>query len=195
MEWEGSQLVLIRHAPIAEAGRLCGRTDLSARIDATAIAPLAKWVAGIDAVVASPARRCRETARAIWPRAAKVVTDARLWEQDFGAHDGMPIAELPDLGARSGTELAAYRPPGGESFDDLCVRVAPAIAVRAKEALAIARPVALVVHAGVIRAALALVLGHRPAGLAFEVAPLSVTRLRVGEDGPVSVIEANRVIA
>ncbi len=53
----------------------------------------------------------------------------------------------------------------------------------------------MVVHAGVIRGALARVLGHRPGALAFEVAPLSVTRLRVGPDGPVAVIETNRIPA
>lgn len=51
--------------------------------------------------------------------------------------------------------------------------------------------VAVVAHAGVIRAALALVLGHVPGALAFEIAPLSVTRLGVWEGRPVSIRQVN----
>lgn len=190
-----SQLVLIRHAPIAEPGILCGRTDLPARIDATAIAPLAAYVGEIETVVTSPAQRCRQTARAIWPGHATFAEDARLWEQDFGAHDGRPYRDLPDLGTLTLAELARHRAPGGESFEDTCTRVGPALTVWASEARRIGGPVAMVVHAGVVRAALARVLGNRPAALAFEVAPLSVTRLRVAVSGPISVIETNRVSA
>ena len=68
--------------------------------------------------------------------------------------------------------LADHRPPGGESFADVCARVAPALA-----ALPGGRT-AIVAHAGVARAALALALGSPGLGLAFEVAPLSLTVLR-----------------
>lgn len=187
-------MVLIRHAPIAVPGILCGRTDLPARIDGPAIAPLSAMLAGVCEVVTSPALRCRQTARAIWPERDEFDTDARLWEQDFGADDGRPFDELPDLGPLTAEQLARHTPLGGESFDALCARVNPALIACADLARDTGGPVALVVHAGVIRAALALVLGHRPAGLAFEIAPLSVTRLRVGPEGPVAVIETNRVV-
>ena len=81
-------------------------------------------------------------------------------------------ADLPDLGPLSRAELAAHRPPEGESFADLCARVAPAIAAIAAEG-----PATIVAHAGIVRAALALALGDGAAGLGFQVAPLSVTRL------------------
>ena len=89
-------------------------------------------------------------------------------------------------------DLAAYRPPGGESFDDLCARLGPALRDHAKAVQAAAAPRALVVHAGVIRAALALALGTGPAALRFEIAPLSVTRLRVLGDAGFGVIGVNR---
>ncbi|MFZ5964825.1 histidine phosphatase family protein [Thalassococcus sp. BH17M4-6] len=187
----GAQLVLIRHAPVAQAGRLVGRTDADARIDAKAVAALAEGLGRVAGVVTSPARRCRQTAAALWPK-VDAPTDARLWEQDFGAHDGLALADLPDLGPMSSAEIAAYRPPGGESFDDLCTRAFPALSDCAARAHALSAPLALVVHAGIVRAALAQVLAHRPAAMAFEVSNLSVTRLRVGAKGAFSVIEANR---
>ena len=100
-------------------------------------------------------------------------TDAAFWEQDFGAWEGRPFSDLPDLGALSPDDLAAHCPPGGESFADLCHRVGPALT-----RVATGGRVAVVAHAGVVRAGLALALGAVPQALSFEVAPLSVTRLR-----------------
>ena len=91
----------------------------------------------------------------------------------------------------SGADLAQYAPSGGESFADLCARVAPALAEHGQAAAQMPAPLVLVVHAGVIRAALSQVTGLLSAGLAFEVATLSATRLRCGPEGPVSVIGAN----
>lgn len=183
-----AELILIRHAPVALPGRLFGRTDVDARIDPTAIAALKARLGPVAQVISSPARRCRQTARALFDTHA---VDDRLWEQDFGAHDGMAYDALPDLGILDGAALAGYAAPGGESFADLCARTAPALRAHGARAAA-ERPVALVVHAGVVRAALALVTGHVPGALAFEVATLSVTRLRCGRDGPVAVIGVNQ---
>ena len=121
-------------------------------------------------VVSSPARRCVQTARALFPGVA-IETDDRLIEQDFGRFDGAPLADLPDLGPLSGEALAGQAWEGGESFTALCARVAPAL-----DALAGRGPVVIVAHAGTVRAALAMVTGPGPA-LAFSVAPLSLTRL------------------
>lgn len=183
------ELILIRHAPVAVSGCLFGRTDVEARIDRTATDALRARLGAVAHVVSSPARRCRQTAEALFGSHAQ---DARLWEQDFGAQDGLPFEQLPDLGILSGADLAEYAAPGGESFSDLCARTAPALSHHGQMAYD-KGPVVLVVHAGVIRAALAKVTGHVPGGLAFEVANLSVTRLRCGPDGPVSVIEVNRI--
>lgn len=182
------ELVLIRHAPVADPGRLHGRTDVAAALDDTEVAQLKDQLTSITLVISSPARRCRQTAEALFGPCEQ---DARLWEQDFGAHDGMAFDALPDIGVLDSAALAAHRSPGGESFNDLCARVTPALIEHGRHA-ATHGPVALVVHAGVIRAALGFVTGHGPGGLAFEVAHLSVTRLRCGPDGPLSVIEVNR---
>lgn len=184
-------MILIRHAPIAEPGRLCGRTDVAARIETVQIDALRQALPRVSRIVSSPARRCRQTADALWPGDPHAL-DECLWEQDFGAHDGLPFADLPDLGQMRSEMLAQWAPPGGESFADLCARVAPALRRHARAACALDGPLVIVAHAGVIRAALAQVTGSVPAGLAFEIANLSRTRLRCAPEGPLSVIEVNR---
>lgn len=172
----GSELVLIRHAPALTGGRLAGRTDVPAVLDdAEALARVAALVADVDAVVASPALRCLQTAEHLFPGQV-IPTDERLWEQDFGAHEGLGPSDLPDLGPLSRAELAVIAAPEGESFADMVARVTPTLA-------ALEGRVAVVAHAGTVRAALALALDDVPAALAFEVAPLSVTRVLVWSGG------------
>lgn len=182
------ELVILRHAPADHGGRLCGRTDVAACLPAPArLDPLRSLLAGCDSV-SSPARRCRETAKALFP-SRDPVTDPRLWEQDFGAAEGCAFADLPDLGTLSLDELARYAAPGGESFADKVARVDPALrqfAARVRQS----GPLVLVAHAGTARAALGLALGQPALGLKFEIAPLSLTRLRCLPDG-MSIIATN----
>lgn len=185
------ELVLIRHAPVGDPGRLFGRTDVAARIDPARIARLRDSLPEMAAVVTSPALRCRQTTEALWP-GRSFDEDSRLWEQDFGDHEGLAFGDLPDLGPMDGPELSRWAPPRGESFAAMVSRIAPSLTDHARTAVAAGAPVALVVHAGVIRAAVSQVTGTDHAGLALEVGNLSVTRLRCGIDGPFSIIEANR---
>ncbi|MFW2588081.1 histidine phosphatase family protein [Sagittula sp. SSi028] len=182
-----AELILIRHAPVAVPGRLAGRTDFPARIEADAVAALRAMLPDPQCVITSPARRCVSTAQALFPD-HQAAEDARLWEQNFGRYDGAALSDLPDIGELDGPALAAHRWPGGESFDDLCDRIAPALSEIAKQAVG---PVAVVAHAGVIRAALGQVLGARGGALAFEIAPLSATRLGVWQGAAVSVRQVN----
>jgi len=169
-----AELLLIRHAPVLADGRLAGRRDVAAVLPDAAVLAAVRALAGpVDRVIASPARRCRATAAALWPEAA-LVEDARLWEQDFGAWEGLPFADLPDLGDLAPAALAGHAPPGGESFADLCARTAPALEAWA----ALPGRSALVAHAGTVRAALALALGAAAPALAFRIDPLSLTRLQ-----------------
>lgn len=183
-----TELLMIRHAPVVADGRLAGRRDVAAEFSAVSVAGLAAEIAGA-ALVASPARRCLQTAAALCPDLTPE-TDPRLWEQDFGAWEGRPFADLPDLGPLTGAALAAHRPPEGESFADLCARTAPALAALAARG----GRVAVVAHAGTVRAALAQAMGDVPAALAFQVAPLSLTRILVTPGGW-SIACVNRVWA
>ncbi|WP_081969607.1 histidine phosphatase family protein [Paracoccus sanguinis] len=174
----GATLLLIRHGPVEDQGRLVGRRDLTIRIDRAAVARLGRRIGPVDRIAVSPAMRCRQTAAALWPDcdAAQL---AALWEQDFGAWEGASYAHLPDLGPLSADDLAATAPPGGESFADACARIVPAL-----EALAAGGGrVAVVAHAGTVRAALARALGSPGAALAFRIAPLSLTRIEASPAG------------
>lgn len=187
-----SELALIRHAPAETGGRICGRRDAGVCCGGLAsVSSLAAALAPCSHVATSPALRCRQTAEALFPGRA-LHQDARLWEQDFGSHEGLSPADLPDLGEMTRARLAALAPPCGESFADMVGRVSPALRDLARRAVA-GGPVAVVAHAGTVRAALALALDDVGAALAFEVAPLSVTRLRC-LPGAFSVVCVNAVI-
>ncbi|MCV2892062.1 histidine phosphatase family protein [Lentibacter sp. XHP0401] len=188
---QNAMLILIRHAPIATTGHLFGRTDVPARVDPADIERVRARLSGDVDVVRSPALRCRQTTEALWPERSDFSEDDRLWEQNFGDHEAISILDLPDLGPMHSDALAAYTPPNGESFEAVCARAWPALQEASERALKLNRPVALVVHAGIVRAAIGLTLGQMGVAMSFEVAPLSVTRLRVGPDGPVSVMNVN----
>lgn len=175
-----TELILVRHAPARNGGLLAGRTDVPADCsDSHVFAALRAAIGTVDRRVASPALRCIETATVLWPDLPAPETDARLWEQDFGDWEGLALSDLPDLGPLPPAALAAQRPPNGESFDDLCARAHPALATLAARG----GRIAVVAHAGTVRAALALALGSPAAALAFRLAPLSLTRLTAFGDG------------
>ncbi|MDO5646447.1 histidine phosphatase family protein [Paracoccus sp. (in: a-proteobacteria)] len=171
------RLMMLRHAPAMTGGRLAGRTDVDADCsDARALAWVGAHVRG--RVLASPARRCVQTAQAIGHPAE--ATDAALWEQNHGIYEGATPDAIPDLGPLPAAELAAWRAPGGESFTDMAARVIPVLRGLSGDTL-------IVAHAGTVRAALSMVVG--PAALSFSVAPLSLTTLRrVGDDWAVDYV-------
>ncbi|MFI0395865.1 histidine phosphatase family protein [Paracoccus jiaweipingae] len=176
-----ARLWLIRHAPQIHGGRLAGRRDVAADLsDGAALTRLRAALPLAAPCWTSPARRCLTTARALGlaPRLQPL-----LWEQDFGAWEGIPFQDLPDIGRLPLPELAAHRPPGGESFHDMAARVQPQLARASGEVIVTA-------HAGTVRAALAWVAGD--AALGFAVAPLSLTILR-RDHGIWSVEAVNRL--
>ncbi|MDM7458641.1 MAG: histidine phosphatase family protein [Paracoccus sp. (in: a-proteobacteria)] len=179
-------LLLLRHAPAITGGRLCGRTDVPADLsDRAAVLRLADALNNCARVVTSPALRCRQTAESLWPGRPFLVDEA-LWEQDFGVEDGAPLASLPDLGVLDRGSLARRQPQGGESFLQMSARAGSAL-----RRLAHAGPVAVIAHAGTVRAGLALALGDAAAALAFEIAPLSVTHLRrFGQDWSIASVNS-----
>ena len=167
-----TELLLVRHAPALHGGTLAGRRDVPADTAETpALAALRARLAALPPrlMVVSPARRCLWTACLLPMEDHAMRTDHRLIEQDFGTWEGVPFADLPDLGPLSPQALADHRPPGGESFAQMAARVRPALE-------SLEGRVAIVAHAGTVRAALALAVGPA-AALAFAVAPLSLTVL------------------
>lgn len=179
-----AELILIRHGATEAPGRLHGRSD-----PGLAAAP-ARATFDVAAIWVSPARRARETAAALWP-GLELREEARLWEQDFGAWDGQLYADLPDIGTLGREALADHASEGGESFAGMVSRVSPALRAAAERALDVGGRIAIVAHAGTVRAGLALATGDVPGALAFEVGHLSATRIRCLPGGAFAVIGVN----
>ena len=181
------EIVLIRHGPTDRPGRLCGRTDVGLAADV--VFPTAIGLGAMDRVLISPAKRARQTAAGLFPGVA-LQEDPRFWEQDFGAWENVPYGDLPDVGVLSRSDLADLAGPGGESFRDLVARVRPALRAAAPASGAIA----IVAHAGVVRAGLAIALESDAHAMAFEIDHFSVTRLRCLVGGGFSVISVNETL-
>ena len=168
------ELVLVRHAPVATSGHLYGRTDATAAVPhETELSTLRDMLSAAKNRFASPALRCQQTAKAIWGQDSSFTERPELWEQDFGDWEGKPVSELPDIGDLKDDALASFATPNGESFNDVCDRTESTLRYLATLGNG---PTVAVVHAGVIRACLAIAIGNRPAALRFVVDCLSVTR-------------------
>ena len=127
--------LLLRHGRTAHTPerRFSGSSDLDlsdlGRADAAAAAQ-AMVGRGIEAIVSSPLKRCRQTAGAV----AEVLdtgieVDRDLRELDFGGWEGMTGTEAlaaNPLAFRRWRTALDVRPPGGESIVDVSTRVAAA---------------------------------------------------------------------
>ena len=176
----------IRHAPVRnQEGRIYGRRDVACDLsDTDAIAALAAVLPEPAIWLSSPLSRTRNTAEALsalrpGPR-ADLLIEPDLIEQDFGAWQNRPYAEITEeLGGERHPfwfAPAHVTPEGGESFADTMLRVTATIErlLKAHEG----RDIVAVAHAGVIRAAIAHALDLDPeAALRLTIDPLSLTRL------------------
>jgi broad specificity phosphatase PhoE len=155
-----SALWLVRHgesqgnladAQAHESG--AGRLELDVRDPDVPLSPtgeeqadaLGHWLAGLDraeqptTVLSSPFARAAATAERAVAASGLDLTiryDERLRERDFGAFDGMTragiIEEFPEEARRR--DLLGkfyYRPPGGESWADVALRVRSLLATEA----------------------------------------------------------------
>ena len=161
-----TRTLLLRHGRTAHTPerRFSGSSDLDlselGRADAVAAAR-AMAGRGIEAIVSSPLKRCRQTAGEV----AEVLdlgieVDRDLRELDFGAWEGMTAAEAATanpLAFRRWRTALDVRPPGGESVADVSARVAAARA-RILERHA-GKTVLLVTHVTPIKLLLAAGLG------------------------------------
>lgn len=157
------RLILVRHGESEwnAAGRVQGQADpglsQAGRAEARRLAPLVRAM-DPEVAVTSDLRRAAETGALLVDGAG---TDARWRESAMGDWTGRPAAEL--LADPAG-RFAAWRegqadPPGGESWDEMCARVADAAA--ALRASGAARAL-VVTHGGPVRAACAVLAGLRP---------------------------------
>ena len=130
--------------------------------------------------------------RAVSPALPDPIHDDGLMEQDFGSWEGQRYSDVAAWDGLDLTGIAALRPPGGESFTDLTERVRGVVADAG--ARFAGHNIAVIAHAGVIRAAVALALDMPPhRGLSLSVAPLSVTALTDHGDGGWAADFVNRI--
>jgi alpha-ribazole phosphatase len=144
--------------------------------------------------MSSQLRRARQTLdvlhKACGITGAGVEVERDVVEQDFGDWQGKTYAELEvsdaDRYKKFWIAPGTTRPPGGESFADVMMRVARA--VERRSAVHPDTDIVVVGHGGSIRAAVAQALGLGPArALALQVDPLSLTRLdRIADASGVS---------
>ncbi|MEL6981532.1 MAG: histidine phosphatase family protein [Actinomycetota bacterium] len=169
------------------SGLLLGRAD--PELDATGQSQATAMAAALptpDLVVSSPLARCRQTAAAFAARSevdVGIEIDERLIELDYGDFDLKPLRDIPAEVWRQWREDPDFRPPGGETLQELSTRVSgalDAVADRAAEA-----DVVIVSHVSPIKAALAWALGVG-IGVSWRsfVAQASVTEIGVGPNGP-----------
>lgn len=188
-----ARLRLVRHAETEAAarGRCIGRTDVGLSPEglraAEALALRLRLLAPPAAVYASTSRRALETARPIATACgAPLTAEPGLCEVDFGAFEGLAFEEIARRHPAAWREWmerpATIRFPGGEALSDLAARIGRALC-----AIAGNHPgasVAVVSHAGPIRAALARALGLRPARCFDLAVPhLSVHEVEIPPDG------------
>ncbi|MFE0510225.1 bifunctional RNase H/acid phosphatase [Streptomyces sp. NPDC058964] len=192
-------LVLLRHGetPLTPQKRFSGSggTDPSlsdvGREQAERVGAALARRGTIQAIVASPLARTRETAGIVAARLGLEVTvDDGLRETDFGAWEGLTFGEVRE---RHREDLEAWladpeaRPTGdGESFAQTATRIA---ATRDKLVAAYAgRTVLLVTHVTPIKTFVRLALGAPPESLfRMELSAASLSAVAYYADGNASV--------
>ena len=131
-------------------------------------------------VVSSPLLRAQETAFHIQP---DYETDPRFIELDYGQWDGMALTDVPTEQWAHWRQTPSFRPPGGESLEELDQRVRPALeelAVRARE-----EHVVVVSHVSPIKSAITWALGVGPdATWRCHLDRASICRIAIGPRGP-----------
>lgn len=175
-------LHLLRHGSVAPETpwRFLGQRDLP--LSPEGLAQAAAWRAPLkdlpfSRILCSDLTRCRGTAAELLRGSGR---DAEatpvLREIDLGEWDGLSKAEVraryPGLYEQRGADMAGFRPPAGESFQDLRERVLSALLPLLDTA---SGHVLVITHAGVIRVLLCHCLGM-PLDNLFRLSPLPCRR-------------------
>lgn len=160
------KVLLFRHGDIRHKGEklFLGKTDLPLNTEGHRQAEA--WRHRFRArppcrIVSSPLMRALEFARILaGDREADITVCPELAEIDLGDWDGRPMRAIqqtdPDSWQARGDNLARFRPPNGESFEDVQKRTLPAF----QKLIDHSDPELIVVaHAGVNRGLLCHLLG------------------------------------
>jgi alpha-ribazole phosphatase len=172
--------IWIRHAPVqGQEARYFGRLDVSAEpVHPGIAAGLARRLPPVAVWVASPLVRARMTALALRDGVDPIAIPD-FSEQDYGLWQGRSHNDVYNANRTlDWANPADIRPPEGESFADVCVRVAAAI--DRLSAHYAGHSIVAMGHQTTVRAAVAHAMDLTPAAsMRIDVAPLSMTRLTV----------------
>lgn len=184
-----TSLLLVRHGHISSPPprRYIGRTDLpltrQGREQMEQLATVLPGL-GLERLFTSPLSRCRHSAQVLAEALDyEPELHGQFTEIDLGAWEGLTIDEVrqryPGAYEQRGRHLGDFRPPQGESFQDVLERAWPAV----REIMAAGQQqVAVVTHAGVIRVLVCHLLGM----------PLSHLFRLESEYGRVTMIRSSR---
>jgi broad specificity phosphatase PhoE len=197
---QATRVLMIRHGSTEHSleGRFSGRNDLPldarGQGQARAIAEHLRGLGPVDAVISSPLRRARETAKVIVDRVGGVVEiHDDLIETEFGEWEGLTIEEThlkwPDL-LSAWLERADIAPPSGESFAQVEERTLRGL----NEIIAAHRGqrIVLVSHVTPIKTLLRLALGApQDTMFRFHLDTASLSAVDYYDDGTSSVRTIN----
>jgi probable phosphoglycerate mutase len=160
------------------------------RLQAERAADAVRARGGVEAIVASPLRRTRETASAVAERLGlDVRTEDGFVETAFGSWDGLTYAEVRERWPEQLREWLAspsVAPPGGESFDAVAARVR--LARDKTMARHAGRTVLVVTHVTPIKQLVRLALDAPSTALfRMELAAASLTVVQWYADGNASL--------
>ena len=186
----GKKLILIRHAPVVSDGLFYGSRDVACRC--LTIEEIEKIRANLPDnfnLYVSSANRCLKTADYLFPSIKPLAFDS-LREQNFGSWEGIPYEKIPNIGTLSSTELAYFRPPKGESFNDMSSRV-NLVVNEILEKTDNQENSVIVAHGGTIRAVISNLVGS--SALSFQFENLSLSEVIFLTDGMI-VNYLNKVV-
>ena len=153
------KLALLRHGPTEwnEQRRIQGHTDIPLSEEGLRKMRGLRVPFSASRIFASPMQRTQQTAEALG--LAAPILDARLMEQNWGRWEGMSLQAITEQEGKDAFLRAGrkgdFRPPGGESTQELLDRVSEFLRDAAKEA----GDAVAIVHLGVLRAAYTLATG------------------------------------
>ncbi|MFI5149700.1 MAG: alpha-ribazole phosphatase [Bacteroidia bacterium] len=178
MPYRAMEIYLIRHTtPEIDPGICYGQSDVAVKhtFPEELKSLRAHLPEKLDKVYSSPLSRCQNLASEL---SGTLITDRRLMEMDFGHWELRRWDEIPAGEMNTWMkDFVTVKPPGGENFSMLYERAGQFFDEQLKQDQ---ERIAIVCHAGVIRAILAKVL-EIPLKNAFKmpVSYASVTRLNL----------------
>lgn len=150
------QLHCVRHMPVIQQGVCYGRNDVEV-LPLTRQSGVIQCVTRCDAIYASPSARCLTMAKA-YAAGRPVVVDARLMEMSFGDWEGRSWANINRAAIDAwASDVRFFRPPNGESFDELINRVEQWLTEIRHSPV---NELMVFTHAGVIKSLHVLLLGE-----------------------------------